>query len=86
MWGRLATCGPAPGGHPALGLPTSMQMPTRPSTGCPLGAGPQDTILPHKFCSIPNIGKSMRYWVVNLRPILIGLDGEKRASIPPHIA
>jgi len=42
MWGRLATCG-----RVALGLPTSMQMPTGPSTGCPLGAGPQDTILPH---------------------------------------
>jgi len=41
----------------ALGLPTSMQMPTRPSTGCPLGAGPQDTILPHKFRSISDIAE-----------------------------
>jgi hypothetical protein len=37
MWGRLATCG-----RVALGLPTSVQMPTRPST-----TRPQDTILPH---------------------------------------
>ena len=47
MWGRLATCG-----RVVLGLPTGMQMPTRPST-----TRPQDTILPHNFRSISNIGK-----------------------------
>ncbi len=37
MWGRLATCG-----RLSIGLPTSVQMPTRPST-----TRPQDAILPH---------------------------------------
>jgi hypothetical protein len=47
MWGRLATCG---------GLSTRLggncTLVGRPST-----TRPQDTILPHKFCSIPTIGK-----------------------------
>ncbi len=47
MWGRLATCG-----RVALGLPTSMQMPTRPST-----TRPRVENLPHEFRSIPAIGK-----------------------------
>ncbi len=42
MWGRLATCG-----RVALGLPTSVQMPTR-----------QETILPHELRGTPSIGDS----------------------------
>jgi hypothetical protein len=42
MWGRLATCG-----RVVLGLVAICILIGRPIEGCPPGAGPQDTILPH---------------------------------------
>ena len=38
---------------------------TRPTR--PIENRPQVENLPHKFCSIPNTGKSMRHWAVSLR-------------------
>ena len=59
-----------PCGRVALGLPTSMQMPTRPSTGCPPGAGPQDTILPHKICPPSSTSIHTRYFPSDLNAAL----------------
>jgi hypothetical protein len=56
MWGRLATCG-----RLSIGLPTSMQMPTR-----RVDNPPQADSLPHEFRTISNAAKSMRHWVANL--------------------
>jgi hypothetical protein len=73
MWGRLATCG-----RLSIGLPTSMQMPTRPSTGCP-GTGPQDAIqMSHTFPSIGNAAELVGQ-VFNLRPI-VNRPGRPRAN------
>jgi hypothetical protein len=55
MWGRFSTCG-----RFSIGLPTSVQKPPRRVTN-----PPQVENLPHKFCSIPNTGKSMRHWAVS---------------------
>jgi len=54
LWGRMAFCGPAPSGRPALGLVGICILVGRPSAGRPLGAGPQVTNLPHIRHSWPS--------------------------------